>query len=462
MTPNTIFSRLARFACDLTLDSLPAEVVTKVDHCLLDLIGATYGALSGPGAAALRRYALATNASPDAVIWGTSQRAGAAEVAMLHGAAGYELEFDDGISLGGHWGSSAIPAILALAERERASAEDVVLAIVAAYEVGTRISRTLAKGLLNRGIHFPGLMGAIATAVGAGRILRLDAATLAQALGHCGLLPVAPYQPAFGGSLSKNLYSGWPNLAGIHFAGMARAGYGGPPDVFEAEKGLAQALCWQGSADALAALALRDLGTRFAILETYFKPYPCCRWLHAPARAVLDLLPRGKDPAAIANIHVMAPGFLGMYNDHGPYTEIVTAKYSLPYCVAAAARWGKLDRAEFEETARRDGELNRLAGIVSFSADAELEAAFPGVFTSRVEITLQDGRLLTATARLPWGPDAPPNLAALSAKFTPLMQEACGAEAAADWLWYFDRGLLADGDLSGLLALFRRPLLQVA
>ena len=453
-----IFSHLAEHAVALRLADLPAAVLEKVDHCLLDLVGATYGALAGSGAAALRRHALALNPTPQATLWGTAQRAGVAEAALVHGAAGYELEYDDGVSLGGHWGSSAIPAILALAEREGATAAEAVLAIVAAYEVGTRVSRTLAKGLLERGVHFPGTMGAIAATVGAGRILRLDATTLAAALGHAALLPVAPYLPALVGVAGKNLYSGWPNLAGIHFAELARAGIGGAPAVLEGEQGLARALGWQGEATALAEQALAGLGAHFSIMETYFKPFPCCRWLHAPVQAVLDAL-GGEQAHAI---HVRGPGFLGMYQQPGPWAAPMTAKYSLPYCVAAAARWGRLQEAEFAAAARADAGLTALAGRVGFAVDPALEAAFPDRFETTVEIALAGGGTRHGRSLLPWGPQAPPSLDALAAKFRPLMTAACGDAAAAAWVAYAQAGVLADPDLAGLFSLLRLPLLPPA
>ncbi|MCR0985593.1 hypothetical protein [Roseomonas populi] len=77
-------------------------------------------------------------------------------------------------------------------------------------------------------------------------MMRLNAATLAATHGHASLLPVAPYHPAFCGSEGQNLYAGWPNLSGLHFAALARAGYGGLPDLLEAPNGLAQALGWTG------------------------------------------------------------------------------------------------------------------------------------------------------------------------------------------------------------------------
>jgi hypothetical protein len=83
---------------------------------------------------------------------------------------------------------------------------------------------------------------------------------------------------------------------------LAESGYGGPLDILD-------------HIDHFNAAKILDgLGETWAIAQTYFKPYACCRWLHAPLDCLLDLMnrfwqriypagtrrepaPRGKRPA---------------------------------------------------------------------------------------------------------------------------------------------------------------------
>lgn len=459
--PQAIFAALSGFVNDLTLEALPVSVVRRVDLVVMDLIGSTWSVLGGRGARALWRYARTMNPSPEATLWGTQHKVAVAEAATTNGALGYEAEFDDGNSLGGHWGSSSIPAILALAQRNGASAAEVVLAIVAAYEVGNRVSRLVAKGLLDRGIHFPGTMGALAAIAGAGRIMRLDRDTLAGALGHAALLPVAPYFPGHVGADTKNLYSGWPNHCGIHFTALAQAGYLGPDGLLEGRDGLASALGWQGKPEELAALALGGLGQNWAISETYFKAYPCCRWLQAPVQGVLDLMASNDlSPFDVADIRVLGPAFLAMYATGEPCTLPIQGKYSLSYCVAAAAVRGALGQAEFEQAALSDPVIAEVSQRVEFGVDAQLEAQFPGRYSTIVELVLRDGRRLRSQNVPPWGPDNPPDLDALAGKFMPIMRKACSDALANDWLALFRRGLLADSHLAMFFELLQRSVVD--
>lgn len=456
-----IFRSLADFVCGLRPGDLPPAVARRADQVVMDLIGSTWSVLGGPGAQALWAYARAMNPAPQATLWGTSQRVAVAEAATVNGALGYEAEYDDGNTLGGHWGSSSIPAILALAERDGATADEVVLAIVAAYEVGNRVSRLVSKGLLDRGIHFPGAMGAVAATTGAGRLLRLDSETLAAALGHAALLPVAPYFPAHVGADTKNLYSGWPNHCGIHFTALAQAGYRGAPDLLEGRDGLAAALGRHEAAEPLAAEALKDLGTQWAISQTYFKAYPCCRWLQAPVSGVLALMQaHGIDAKALASVRVRGPEFLAMYAQGEPCLRPIQGKYSLSYCVGAALARGALGENEFRQPALDDPGIRELAQRVVFCADAQLQAQFPARFETVVELCLRDGRCFESRDVPPWGPDQPPSLDELAGKFLPIMRAACGDDTALAWLAWFRGGFGADPSLDKFFGLLRRSALQ--
>lgn len=456
-----IFSSLADFVCGLTLDDVPTAVARRADLVVMDLIGSTWSVLGGPGSQSLWRYAQAMNPAPQATLWGTPHKVAVAEAATVNGALGYEAEFDDGNTLGGHWGSSSIPAILALAERDGASAQDVVLAIVAAYEVGNRVSRLVSRGLLERGIHFPGTMGAIAAIAGAGRVLRLDRDTLAAALGHAALLPVAPYFPGHVGADTKNLYSGWPNHCGIHFTALAQVGYLGAADVLEGRDGLVAALGRQATPEALAAEALDGLGTNWAISQTYFKAYPCCRWLQAPVRGVLDQMRRHAiDPLELDSVRVRGPNFLAMYAKGEPCVRPIQGKYSLAYCVAAAAARGALGQTEFEQAALEDPLIAELSQRVEFCVDPPLQAQFPAHYATVVELHLRDGRQFESRDVPPWGPDAPPDLDELAGKFMPILQKACGDATAKAWLSWFRGGLLADPTLGNFFGLLRRSVVR--
>ena len=459
MAEKKILEQLAEFAVGLSIQEIPRKVRWQANRCILDLIGCIYGALSVDANRSLLDLALKSNPKPEATVWGTGQKAGMAETAMAHGCLGYHLEYDDGISLGAHWGSETIPAILAATEWYKRGAEEFITAIVIAYEVGNRISRAFSSDMLARGIHFPCAMGAFGAAAGVARVMGLTAAETASCLGNACLSPLAPYGPAFAGAPIKDAYSGWPNALGIHMVRLAQAGWGGPADLLEGPEGFGHVLGWRGSDRDLRDHILEGLGSDFEIMKTYFKPYPCCRWLHAPVQAILDMKAQeGWDGRDIDAIHVDTPGFMTMYAKKGTFQDAVKARYSLPYVAAASALWGHLGIEAFEASKRHDPELMRLADRVIVSQDRVLDKAFPAKFETRVTVSLRNGTKVEKQCGLPWGPDNPPSDVELARKFSQLAGKVLETEQIQSFLKLFQAGIETGETLLELLRLLSRRL----
>ncbi len=81
-------------------------------------------------------------------------------VAFINGtsAQGYELDdcHDQSMS---HYGAGVIPSVMACSEgfRQRLEGKDMILAVVAGFELGTRIGNTVSLGAFHTGFHPCGL-----------------------------------------------------------------------------------------------------------------------------------------------------------------------------------------------------------------------------------------------------------------------------------------------------------------
>jgi 2-methylcitrate dehydratase PrpD len=133
----TTTAALARFASGLALDDVPPPVVRAVKRLLLDHLGCAVGGSRTPLAQAAAGVATADGGSAATVI-GTRQRAGPGPAAFANAMAANALDYDD-TGATGHPGATLIPAALALAEAESRSGAELLAAVVAGYEVGTRI-----------------------------------------------------------------------------------------------------------------------------------------------------------------------------------------------------------------------------------------------------------------------------------------------------------------------------------
>jgi 2-methylcitrate dehydratase PrpD len=450
----TILEALAEFAIGISFDEIPRPVIHQANRCLLDLMGSFWGGFADKRNRKLLQWAHEVNPKSEAGLWGMGLRAGMAEAALGHGCISHHLEYDDGISLGAHWGSETIPAILAMAEANRCGGEELLTAIVVAYEVGNRVSQAFSRKLLSHGVHFPCAMGIFGAAAGVARLMGLSVSQTAGALGNACLTPIAPYLPALSGASIKDAYAGWPNALGLTVTRLSRAGWSGPLDLLEGPEGFGRVAGWKGSVKDLRKQILRGMGSTFEIMKTYFKPFPCCRWLHAPAQAVLDLKMgggwRGEEAQSIV---VEGPDFLRSYDKKNGFEREISARFSIPYVVAAAALWGRLDLEAFDASRRSHPKLRALTKRVTITTDETLDRMFPDRFQTRVRVKTRDGRRWEKVLGLPWGPDNPPTDPELKKKFSYLAGQSLKSSRVEGWFALFEEGVERDKRLKRLLGL---------
>jgi 2-methylcitrate dehydratase PrpD len=171
--------------------------------------------------------------------------------------------------------------------------------------------------------------------------------------------------------------------------------------------------------------ALANLGGTSAVLEygIWAKFYPCCASTHRPVDALLSLAPAHEavdriealvSEIAVANLRYRVP------------ESAAEARFSLPYCLAAALHDGPLAPRSFTPEAIRRPEvlatLERTEMLLDPSQPAS-RAIGEAVETATVRVHLRDGTVREAAVVTPHGhPRSPLTEAQLEAKF-----RACAA-----------------------------------
>src|SRR5437762_12493654 len=129
---------LASYVADLKFEDIPPEVRQRAKALTLDFLGsairARRDAQSTPSLLKMLE-ALALDGTGDATVFGDSRTWTPAVAALLNGASGHSLDFDDthaDSSL--HPSAPVVPAAFAAGEMVGASGRDVLTAIVAGYE----------------------------------------------------------------------------------------------------------------------------------------------------------------------------------------------------------------------------------------------------------------------------------------------------------------------------------------
>ena len=174
---------LARFAAELTIDRIPEPVLRRAEDLLLDWIGS---ALAGKGARpveTITRFARAMGggAGPCEILIDRT-RSTPLMAAMANAAASHFAEQDD-VHNGSVFHPAAVvfPVALAIAQADGLSGAELLTAAVAGYEVGIRVGEFLGRSHYKI-FHTTGTAGAVAAAVTAGRLLRLDAEQMQHAI----------------------------------------------------------------------------------------------------------------------------------------------------------------------------------------------------------------------------------------------------------------------------------------
>lgn len=227
--------QLAEFAAGCTFEQIPTEIVQLYQTFLLDNAATLLaGAVQPVHADVAKAMNIATGS-------GTVEAVGGAKVplstaVLLDGICAADFEFEH-VNPNSHPASSTFPAILALAAERHCSGKELLTAMAVAYEVTVRIGNANTPAAEKRGFHNPGITGAPGAAAGCCRLLGLNAATTASAMGIAASSSAGLLAFVTTGAMTKRLHPGRAAQLGLEAALMAQAGVEGPRDVFENKQG---------------------------------------------------------------------------------------------------------------------------------------------------------------------------------------------------------------------------------
>lgn len=404
---------LAEHVANTPAAGIPAAARDAAKLFLLDTLACAWAGSDAPGCREAHDLLAEEGGRPDAIAWAYGTRLPAQHAAFLNGTTSAALDYDAlGRDVPVHVNIAVMPAALAVAEREDASGEDALAAIVLASDITYRLA--LAGRFPHRGWSYTAVIGAFGAAAAAARLLRLDATRTRHALGLAFLQAAGTQQANIEPSLAKRMLSGWAARAGTFAALLAARGITAPEEVIEGTFGLHR---MYQPADP--AVITDRLGTWFGGTDLSVKKYPSCGCNHTAVEAMLRLraahgLSDGNVARMTARISPYMDRIVGMPYDPSRDPQ-VAAQFSLRYSLACALVRGRLGLAEIEADAAHDPAINAVVPRVVL----ELEPAWTGD-RGPVELTIEttDGRALTAREEhVPGSREAPIPPDALEAKF---------------------------------------------
>ncbi|WP_337997268.1 MmgE/PrpD family protein [Oleispirillum naphthae] len=394
----TATRELAAFASGLAPDALSGAAERMLARAVTDFVACT---IAGAATASAKR---ARCAFPDvsggaAQVLGSEGGAPAHVAAFLNAQACHALEFDDlhGPSIY-HPGAPTISAALAVADRTGADAATLRAAIVAGYEVGIRLGAAAGTAHYARH-HTTGTVGALGAAAAAGRVLGLDAAAMADALGIAVTHAAALWAFLDDKADSKPFHAAHAAMIGVLAADLAAAGVRGARTGIEGPHGFLATLGGDAASPGLCA----GLGAApEKITELTIKAYPCCGHTHTGIAAAGEIRARmaaaRAEPGGIAEILVDTyAAAIAVAGAASPATA-AEAAFSYPHIVAWVLSHGSLSGA-FTETAPHDPAIARLARRVKLHRCAAFDAAYPASQPVRLAVRMHDGEIFTAEAQ---------------------------------------------------------------
>jgi 2-methylcitrate dehydratase len=454
--------RLAAYADGLRYTDIDPATIEAVKTHFVDTMGCAIAALDEKPVRACRLVALAAGSGGTSTVIGTSSRSTPELAAFANSVAGRYYDLNDVyvVRQAGH-PSDIIAACLAVAEAERASASDLITAIVVAYEVNCRLFD--AFDLSERG--WDGTVFTLpAAALAAGKLMKLDREKLEQAVN----ISLNDHIPL--GQTRAQTLSDWKGIAdadavrnGVFAAMLARAGVTGPAPVFEGKVGFFHLVSGK-SVD----VDIERFGGRggrggrdnpFRIHQVGMKAFPAQVYTQTAIIAATAIAKEagGTDRIAAIDIATTRRGYQMAGSEEEKWAPDTrdTADHSLPYIVARAMFDGDITNASYTAEKLRDPRILAFMRKIKVSEDPALTALKSNAPPTRITVSLDDGKRISRQVgdvpgfggRPMERPDAERKFRGNVAKRWPEQRIASALEA----MWALDR---ADdvGQLLGKLA----------
>ena len=393
---------LSHFASNLDYSKLEPQVQDQVGWILADTLAAVAAGSAEPELRAIAKRQAAGTPQHSAQLIGLGQTSTPEAAAFINGTSGTFLEMDEGNRFSrGHPAVHVIPAALALSQERKATAESFLAAIVAGYEVGSRLG---AASQLRGAMHPHGTWGTLGAAAACGRVAGLDDSDMRQTINISASLTTATSkQTMLEGGLVRNVYAGLSNRNGLLALNLAECGFNGERDGPSSLLGKIISESFQPDA------VTQGLGHDWHLMRNYFKLHSCCRYNHGTLDAIDQMAAAKKLPQVndIERIEVVTYHLAAELNDPAP-TNTLAAKFSVPFAVATRLVNHSSALSSFTWDEVRNPAVLALAHKVSVAHDPAMSARLPMERPAKVTIHLKDGSQSVGEAGVNRGDDASP------------------------------------------------------
>jgi 2-methylcitrate dehydratase PrpD len=419
---------MAAFVAGLKPDTIPETILDGARDRLLDALSTSLAAREVPTTLAVLFAVRASGAAGGAcTVLPTGNRASAQDAAFVNGTAVHAILFEDyHLTAADHPGASVVPAAIAAAEsgehlRGRpATIGDLLVAIVAGYEVQVRLGLIGAEGIRSRGLRTTGILGTVGAAAAAASAFGLPADRAEAAISMGANMASGFLEGYAHGTMEPYIHAGISARNGV-LAGYL--GYGGvrtAPVTFEGRSGYLAVFGDMAPAE-------HDFPAEWGLPRVTCKPYPLSGGKTSTVDSALALVAQGVRGEDVESGLVRLPTRIKLFpgSDHpGPFTNMNEAQDSTQFVTAAALLGRPMKALKTVMDDYADPDIHDLARRIEVVG--EENRIVDGKIVATVEVTLRDGRTLVSTVDA--SADHLPTVAAMADKLRLLAAGAWDAD----------------------------------
>lgn len=287
--PDTVLA-FAKHAAATTYADLPANAITAAKWSIMDTISCMLAGSRGPSALALLEVAKSWGGTPESTVTGHDIKLPAYLATMVNCGMVHQHDFDDTHDTAVcHPTSASLNAALSTAESVGdIDGKSLLTAIAIGVDLQCRLAGALRGTLWDYHWVRAPMVGIFGAAVSAGKIYKLDADGMHNAMG-LSLPQVAGTLESVTGvrSAVRTMRDGLIYKDAILAAKLASRGVRGEDRVFDGPYGLYAAYF---RSDYNREFLTHELGQRFEGAGVSLKPWPFCRHTHGTLTALLEVL----------------------------------------------------------------------------------------------------------------------------------------------------------------------------
>jgi 2-methylcitrate dehydratase PrpD len=323
-------------------------------------------------------------------------------------------------------------AVIALAERSRATGARLLHAFILGIEAECRVGNAISPEHYDAGWHITATCGVFGAAAACAKLLGLDTQKTIWAFGLAA--NTAAGTTSAHGSMTKSWNMANAARNGLMAALLAAKGFTSTEQGLEGDRGFARMYAQRCDLDEI----VRGLGDTWELAENAYKPYPCGIVAHPVIDACLALRDEpGAAPDAIERIELRVHPLVRMLMGNAAPLTGLEAKLSVHHCAAAALIHGAVGVREFTDACVNDPAVVALRARVTLVDDPAMPKAAAGVSVRLRDGTTLEKYLPHATGSL----ERPMSDEALGLKFRSLAEwgwPQCDTRAFIELAWSLD------------------------